>query len=114
MGKKHRQKDTPDSNKAKGANKNSKSTVKKNPRPSISTMPTTPFVWQPPPPRPIEENPLLWSSGIDEHGEGDWQLAIDEHGEGDWQLAIDCVYGTDDDLPRNGMTLPSNDAKRIR
>src|ERR1700689_2379134 len=102
MGKKHRQKDTPDSNKAKGANKNSKSTVKKNPRPSISTMPTTPFVWQPPPPRPIEENPLLWSSGIDEHGEGDWQLAID------------CVYGTDDDLPRNGMTLPSNGAKRIR
>src|ERR1700685_3042393 len=96
---KNRQPKTAGSNKAKS---NSKSTVKKHPRPSISTMPPPPVVWQPPPPRPIEDNPLFWSTSIDEHGEGDWQLAIDS------------IYGLDDDLPHNGMTLPPNATKRIK
>src|ERR1700688_2752042 len=99
---KNRQPKASGSNKAKNANKNSKSTVKKTPRPSISTISPPPVIWQPPPPRPIEDNPLLWSSGINTHGEGDWQLAID------------CIYGSDDDLPCNRMTLPLNAMKRIK
>ena len=95
---KNRQPKPSGSNKAK---RNSKSTVKKTLRPSISTI-LPPVVWQPPPPRPIDDNPLFWSTSIDEHGEGDWQLAIDS------------IYGLDDDLPRNGMTLPPNATKRIK